>query len=98
MKSLPTIVLIIVALCLIVAAYKFGEVREKSKQHPEPEVIGGIPVPGMPPMKISTGYRDYQIDICTDSIAIYDGQRLVSKYATDWKTDKFDSIILKDNE
>lgn len=41
--------------------------------------------------------RDYQLELTMDTIYVYDNQRLVSKYVTDYST-KLDSILLKDNE
>lgn len=41
--------------------------------------------------------RAYQVELTNDSVKLYDGNRLVYAYRTDWKTG-MDSAILKDNE
>lgn len=41
--------------------------------------------------------KDYQIDLYRDTIWVYDGERLVSKYVTNFKG-QIDSILLDDNQ
>lgn len=41
--------------------------------------------------------RDYQIDLYMDTVWVYDGQRLVGTYLSNWQG-QIDSIILKDNQ
>lgn len=41
--------------------------------------------------------RDYQIDLHNDTVWVYDGQRLVERYVTNWEG-QIDTILLKDNE
>lgn len=41
--------------------------------------------------------RDYQIDLYIDTIWVYDGERLVSKYVTNFKS-QMDSVLLDDNQ
>lgn len=40
---------------------------------------------------------DYQLDLHMDTVKIYDGDRLVGSYISNWNN-QMDSIILKDNE
>ena len=41
--------------------------------------------------------HDYQLDVHMDTIWLYEGDRLVDRWITDY-TSKIDSVILKDNE
>jgi len=41
--------------------------------------------------------RDYQLDLHMDTVRVYDGERLVDTYITNW-TNQIDTVILKDNE
>lgn len=41
--------------------------------------------------------RDYQIEIHFDTIWVYDGDKLVDKYVSNWK-EHFDSVVMKDND
>lgn len=41
--------------------------------------------------------RDYQIDLHMDTVRIFDGQRLVGSYISNWNN-QMDTILLKDNE
>jgi hypothetical protein len=41
--------------------------------------------------------QDYQIQVYYDSVWIYDKERLVGSFETDW-TSKFDSVMLNDNQ
>lgn len=41
--------------------------------------------------------RDYQIDVHNDTVRVYDGERLVDSYITNWKG-QLDSVIIGDNQ
>ncbi len=41
--------------------------------------------------------RDYQLDLHNDTVWVYDGQRLVERYVTNWKG-QIDSVLLNDNQ
>lgn len=41
--------------------------------------------------------RDYQIEVYNDTVWVYDGQRLVERYVTNWKG-QIDSVLLNDNQ
>lgn len=96
----PTWIITIIALCLIVAAYMFGAAKEKERQQTQlPR--GPMPVLPAPDGSITESVyeslRDYQIDLHMDTVWIYDGDRLVGRYISNWKN-QMDSIILADNE
>lgn len=44
----------------------------------------------------SPSSTDYQLNIHNDTVCIYDGERLVSRYTTRWNS-QLDSVIMKDN-
>lgn len=46
---------------------------------------------------VQTYLRDYQIEVYYDTVWIYDADRLVGRYVSNWQN-QMDSIILKDNE
>ncbi len=41
--------------------------------------------------------RDYQIDLHFDTVRVYDGNRLVDTYISNWKN-QIDTILLNDNQ
>lgn len=41
--------------------------------------------------------RDYQLDLHNDTVRMYDGDRLVGSYISNWKN-QMDTIILNDNQ
>lgn len=41
--------------------------------------------------------KDYQLDLHEDTVRIFDGERLVGTYISNWQN-QMDSIILKDNQ
>ncbi len=42
--------------------------------------------------------RDYQIEMSIDSIYIYDGKRLVGAIPFEWGENKFEDLIMSDNQ
>lgn len=43
------------------------------------------------------GGTDYQIEVYNDTVWVYDGDRLISAYITNWKN-QLDSVLIKDNQ
>ncbi len=41
--------------------------------------------------------RDYQIEVYNDTVWVYDGQRLVDRYISNWKG-QIDTVLLNDNQ
>lgn len=41
--------------------------------------------------------RDYQIDLHEDTVRVWDGERLVDTYITNWEN-QIDTILLNDNQ
>lgn len=41
--------------------------------------------------------RDYQIQLHMDTVWIYDGNRLVGRYTSDW-SNQMDTILINDNQ
>lgn len=61
---------------------------------PKQSVPASLPMPAsysVPPI------HDYQLDVHYDTVWLYEGDRLVDSWITDY-TSKIDSVILKDNQ
>lgn len=68
------------SLLLTFTTFEIGNHRKATEDLPQP-----------PPL-----VRDYQIEVDSDSIYVWDGTREVGSAA--WDTSKFDSILLRDNQ
>lgn len=96
MKPISIIVTIVIAVCLIIAAYRFGAAQEKYDQQTKrldariDSTLGTY----FNPTFLA---RDYQLDLHDDTVRIYDRHRFVGEYTTNWHN-QMDSIILADNE
>jgi hypothetical protein len=57
----------------------------------------GCPYEGGECPNVQKYLQDYQVQVYYDTVWVYDYDRLVGKYVTDW-TGKLDSVLLADNE
>jgi len=90
MKAIPFLLILVAA----IFSFWLGTAREKAKLHGLK--VDVIKVEPKCPDSLAP-LRDYQIELYNDTVWIFDRNRPVGRYISNWHN-QIDTIILKDNE
>lgn len=91
------VLFVVVCIFCVTQWYQVFILSQDYTNYSKQSIIKNCPFEGKECPNADYYSRDYQLELYMDTVWVYDGDKLVDKYTSNWNT-HLDSVLLRDNE